>query len=501
MRQRKLERSQKRQRGQFMTPERLAEDIVESIDMRGVRRILEPSCGNGSFVRALSERIRGESCSTHVVGIEIDSGLFAACRASVAQPDFPGKCELVRADFFRLFLDRRMSYSKGAFGNPLTDRFDLIVGNPPFGGSFPPEIEDELDALLGSRNGWKIKKESYAFFIVACTELLRPGGRLVFICSDSLLTIPTMTGLRQYLMQSGQVTLHRLEEFSSETNYPMLVLEYVHGAESSAVHRFGEDVALSSINATPNLSWGVTEEIARLFEGPKLGDFFVASSGMTTGKNAYFVREIKSLSENRLPEGGQAQFAPKTPQIEPDPGGSRIGSKDDDTIEEPYRFRFHEVPVSVEYELERARLNKLPAKRLRELKEAEERGDVERRVSIEPRDKPEVISLPHADYRPYNKACGRIVYCPPTHVIYWKDDGDAVLTYKKTGNWYLRGVGGQPFFGREGLTWQLVASRFVPRYLPPGYILDSGAPCAFTRAGVDHDELLFVIGWLLSPLS
>jgi hypothetical protein len=35
----------------------------------------------------------------------------------------------------------------------------------------------------------------------------------------------------------------------------------------------------------------------------------------------------KSLSENRFPEGGQAQFAPKTAQIEPDPGGSRIGSK------------------------------------------------------------------------------------------------------------------------------------------------------------------------------
>lgn len=38
-------------------------------------------------------------------------------------------------------------------------------------------------------------------------------------------------------------------------------------------------------------------------------------------------------------------------------------------------------------------------------------------------------------------------------------------------------------------------------YLPLGYILDSGAPCAFTRDGVGRSELFFVIGWLLSSLA
>jgi hypothetical protein len=61
-------------------------------------------------------------------------------------------------------------------------------------------------------------------------------------------------------------------------------------------------------------------------------------------------------------------------------------------------------------------------------------------------------------------------------------------------------VGGQPYFEREGLTWQLVASRFKSRYLPPGYILDSGAPCGFLRPGVPHDELFFILAWTLSPL-
>jgi len=473
-----------------MTPPRLAADIVQSLDLSTVRRVLEPSCGEGSFVAAVLKRIAGESAAateqprdvgeTRVVGVEIDATLLGQCRQAIAPlADKAARCtcELIDGDFFRLFMDRQRIGFAESQPNPLSEKFDLIIGNPPFGGSFPPDIEDELDALLGNRGGLKIKKETYAFFIVACTELLRPGGRLVFICSDSLLTIPTMTGLRQYLMESGQVTLHQLAEFSAETNYPMLVLEYVHGQGGGAVGRFGIELHDSDIKATPNLSWGITPELARLFRGPKLGDLFVASSGMTTGKNEYFVREIT-------------------------PGGCRHADGNDAaTIAEPFEFSFHNAPVSVEYEMERARLNKLPAKKLRELRNAEDRGETERRVSIIPRQTPLTISLPHEDYRPYNKAIGRIIFTPPTHVIYWKDDGDVVLTYKRTGNWYLRGVGGQPFFGREGLTWQLVASRFVPRYLPPGYILDSGAPCAFAREGVDRSEVFFIIGWLLSPLA
>ncbi len=376
-------------------------------------------------------------------------------------------CHLIHTDFFRAFMERGARDSSGRRPSALAENFDLIIGNPPFGGSFDPSIEDQLDALLGTRLDCKIKKETYAFFIVACTEMLRPGGRLLFICSDTLMTIPTMTGLRQYLMESGKITLHKLEEFSPETNYPMLVVEYTHRDRGQVVHRFGQPLTQSDIKSTPNLSWGITPDVARLFRGPKLGDYFVASSGMTTGKNEYFVREI-------LPEN---------------------------TIVEPFAFRFLDGPVSVAYEQERARLNKLPTRKLRELRDAEHRGDTTRRVGIETRETPTTISLPHDDYRPYNKAIGRILYSPATHVIFWKDDGDAVLTYKKTGNWYLRGVGGQPFFGREGLTWQLVASRFVPRYLPSGYVLDSGAPCAFQREGVDPSETYFVIGWLLSPLA
>ena len=468
MRLRKHERERKRQRGQFMTPPPLARRIVSDLPVRRASRILEPSCGDGSFLSAIVGRLSAIPIASRVdvIGVEIDPVLAQEARTIVQECCSSIRMEVTEGDFFREYLNRP-AFGSVAYDNLQHNSFDLIIGNPPFGGTFDHEIEDALDARLGKRLGKKIKKETYAFFIVACLDLLRLGGRLTFICSDTLLTIPTMTGLRHLLMERGDVELRDLVGFSEETDYPMLLLDFVKTGKPGTVSRNSQTIDDGAIRSTPNLSWGITPELSRLFVGPLLRERFVASSGMTTGKNELFVRAIDDRNQ----------------------------------VSEPYRFEFYEAPITLDYELERARLGKLPSKRRCELKAAETNGETERRLRTTQRRDPLTIELPDPRYRPYNKANNRLLFSHPTHCIYWEDDGDAVLTYKKTGNWYLRGVGGQPYFGREGITWPLVATRFNARYLPPGYILDSGAPCAFARDGVVRDEIFFVLGWLLTDLA
>ena len=472
MRMRKHERERKRKHGQYMTPLPLARKIVSEMDIGTAVRILEPSCGDGAFLYAIMEQLsdRSDGINKEIVGVEIDPILAKESQTLIQRISLPGvalKTEVKNADFFAEYLNATTIGSDGQEGIR-RESFDLIIGNPPFGGTFDRSIEDTLDARLGHRLGKKIKKETYSFFIVACIDLLRPGGRLVFVCSDTLLTIPTMTGLRHLLMERGSVELRDIDDFSEETNYPMLVLDFTKKGCPGRVFRNSEAIDDGAIRATPNLSWGITPDMSHLFSGgPLLGDFFVASSGMTTGRNELFVREIDRHSR----------------------------------IAEPCRFEFYDAPVTVDYELDRARLGKLSAKRRRALEVAEAAGLTERRLRVAPRSEPLTIQMPDPRYRPYNKGNHRLLFSHPTHCIYWEDEGDAVLTYKRTGNWYLRGVGGQPYFGREGVTWPLVATRFNARYLPPGYILDSGAPCAFVRDGVDPDEIYFVLGWLLTDLA
>ena len=223
-------RTDQRQLGQFITPSALAGGIVASLELDVNTRILEPSFGDGSFILPLVERLMGLYegtdqqrlelvLSRNIFGVELDAGMHSRCldRIEDRWGGIPASHNLVRGDFFRHDFGRS---------------FDFIVGNPPFGGTFDAEIEDILDRRYGIWNGYKIKKETYAFFIVRSLEMLRHGGSMQFICSDSFLTIPTMRGLRRLLMEHGTVVIERLVKFSPETSYPMVVLQFVKDGKS-----------------------------------------------------------------------------------------------------------------------------------------------------------------------------------------------------------------------------------------------------------------------------
>lgn len=455
----------RRQLGQFMTPTELAHRVVQELDLTAESRVLEPSFGGGSFLVPLIRRLMslhdgtaaerfGQVMTRNLYGVEIDAELYRSTLATL-ETEFgtlPENHNLLRGDFFRTEYFR--------------DFFDVIVGNPPYGGTFDPEIEDSLDRLYGIWDGHKLKKETYSFFTARALDWLRPGGRLHFIISDTMMTIKTMGGLRRKLMDTCSVTIETLPFFSHETSQPTLVLHALHGDPSDLLTIDGQALSRDLIELTGNFSWRIDESMAEYFKGPKIGDYFVASSGMTIGKNELFLRKI-------------------------------VAGK----ITEPYEFTYFEDPITLTRELERARLHKLSPNLQRRIAEQEARGETRRNVRILPAESPSTISLPCEDYAHYNKATSAIVYEAPRTAVFWKDNGDAVLTFKKNGPWYLNGVGGQPYFGREGLTWQLISPRLNIRYLPPGYILDSGAPAMFLREGVSYDELWFVLGWCLTAVA
>ena len=475
----KAKREKKRQLGQFLTPAPVARRMVHDLSFTQDDRVLEPSMGDGSFVLPIIEKFMGlytgsieqrldRVLTRNVYGVEIDENLYRRCLENIEARwgCLPARHNLIQGDFFRQhFLTVETSAAIGAPGIHGIVPFTHIIGNPPFGGTFDRSIEDDLDREYGFRNGEKIKKETYSFFIVKSLELLSRNGRLIFICSDTFLTIKTMRGLRRLLMSLGRIRISDLVSFSDETTHPMVVLDFTKDGYQDAITVNGQRLGRAEIELTENFSWRISQELAKYFRGPLIGRYMIASSGMTIGKNELFVREIR---ERR--------------------------------IIEPYRFEFFDDPITLERERGRARLGKLSPQKVDEIRRQQAAGETRRNVRVVELDKPVEIELPHPDYCYYNKGISAIVYSPPTHAVFWRDDGDAVLTFKRNGNWYLHGVGGQPYFGREGLTWQLIAQRIHIRYLPAGHILDSGAPCAFLRSGVERDELFFILGWALNAM-
>jgi hypothetical protein len=455
----KFNRTKKKQLGQFMTPMSLSRLLIDKREYQLTDKILEPSFGEGSFLIAIIEKLlklydnmsiqeKMDKIFEHnLYGVEMDKELYDNAIQNI-ESRFNCKIKthnLINDDFFNVNFDLKFNYCEG---------------NPPFGGTFETKFGEKLDKIYGKRDGEKIKKETYSFFTVKCVELLEENGFLGFVCSDTFLSINTMKGLRKYV-SNHTVDIKKISYFSDETNYGMVYFD-VNTNYKPKLTIDNKCVDLEKVNTTPNYSFLIDSTYGKYFKGKLLKDFIKCSSGMTVGKNELFLKDVVNGN-----------------------------------IIEQYEYNIVSEIKTVEKEIKRNKIGKLTESKKTEIKN----GVFEKVLNIKYLEQPILINLPNDDYRPYNKSTSDEIYSHPKTFIYWKNNGEAVIRFKKTGPWYLHGVGGQKFFGLEGLSWGLISDKIRVRYLPSGYILDSGAPVGVLKDGVNIDELFFIIGWLLTPLS
>lgn len=148
--------------GQVFTPAAVVDKMLALRKTNG--RTLEPSAGDGAF----SRRIPG------CVAIEVD--------ATVAPQG------AMVMDFFAY---------------PSSERFDCVIGNPPY--VRYQDIQVETKRLLdgGMFDG---RSNLYLFFIQKCVEHLRPGGELIFITPRDFIKLTAAKNLNAWLFEQGTVT-------------------------------------------------------------------------------------------------------------------------------------------------------------------------------------------------------------------------------------------------------------------------------------------------------
>jgi len=153
-------------RGQVFTPAEIVDRMVGLMRRRG--RTLEPACGDGAFLGRLQESLE------HVVGIEFDPRLA------------PTGTHIL--DFFAY---------------PESERFDTIIGNPPYVKA--RDILPETSRHLGSQllNG---HANLYLHFIEKCVRHLKPGGELIFITPRDFLKATGAARLNTWLFDHGTIT-------------------------------------------------------------------------------------------------------------------------------------------------------------------------------------------------------------------------------------------------------------------------------------------------------
>ena len=176
-------------RGGYYTPDKISEFITDWAVKAAADTILEPSCGDGSFLNAITHRLKilgatRQDVKKNVIGVELDS--VEAEKA--AQYGTTVVCK----DFFSYF--REVVDDK--------KKFDAIVGNPPFirYQNFNEEYR-EIAFTLMNKYGFKPNRLTniwLPFLLLSCNAL-KPNGRLGMVIPAELFQVDYAAEARQFL--------------------------------------------------------------------------------------------------------------------------------------------------------------------------------------------------------------------------------------------------------------------------------------------------------------
>jgi adenine-specific DNA methylase len=183
-------------RGGYYTSDDITTWLCSWAIQSGDDRVLEPSCGDGAFLRAAARRylelgVEPAAIAQRLTGIEINEAEAGRARAALREivgADCDSTVEI--SDFF--------AWQSGH----ADEVFDAVIGNPPFirYQTFPePHRSRAMDLMI--QHGLKPNRLTNIWvpFVVAAVGALRPGGRMALVLPAELLQVTYAAQLRSYL--------------------------------------------------------------------------------------------------------------------------------------------------------------------------------------------------------------------------------------------------------------------------------------------------------------
>jgi adenine-specific DNA-methyltransferase len=255
----------------YFTPPSLAWATIEAarpfFERHGAT-VLDPACGGGSFLvpTARAMILHGiasgeglQNAATNAVarinGIELDAGLASLSATLLA--------DALRQDFSVTIDTDNVVDSANALEVTRDDRFDLIIGNPPYSKVWAKGAA-AISAIAGKANLGG-HTNLYALFILRALEWLKPGGGLAFVLPTSFIAGPYFKGLREEILARANVVridMHQQREhlfIDAIQDVCLLVLQR-HGGECAPTDCYalgvidanGARTALGTASTPPN---------------------------------------------------------------------------------------------------------------------------------------------------------------------------------------------------------------------------------------------------------
>lgn len=306
-------------RGAYYTPPAIASFILHwGINGSTDADILEPSCGDGVFLEQMATE---HMLFHHATAVE-----YEAVEAEKARAIGLHDSEVINSDFHRFCLDTEQ-------------RFNLVVGNPPFiRYQYYDEEQQVLAGEIFKKAGLKRSKLTNAWvtFVVGCSLLLKETGKMGFVIPSELLQVTYAQQLRKYLATSfNKINIISFENLVFEEIQQEVVLllcertgtgehliEHIEVKDAEALqqldpHRLKLPTKQIDFHADKWTYYFLDKEEldflnkVRDDDMPKIGTYADVEVGITTGSNGYFtvpqrVVDMYQLHEYARPMVGRS---------------------------------------------------------------------------------------------------------------------------------------------------------------------------------------------------
>ncbi len=291
--------------GAFYTPDAVAEVLVRWALAGRAGRVLEPSFGGCSFLRAsLGEIRRVGGSSTQIVGVDIDREATREATAALVAAGLPAENLLYR-DFLAL--------TPAKLG-----LFAAVAGNPPYVRHqwLHPDWRRNAQGVVASTGvSLSHKASAWAYFVIHAVRFVEAKGRLALVLPGAVLHAHYARALLEHLTgQFGSVRFLRLRErlFTGAEEEVVVLLAADRGSRTSSarvedvvsVDALADSIADGQAAATlvdiktgllPRATRELISEALAREEMVQLGALATVRIGVVTGANDFFVRSKDQL--------------------------------------------------------------------------------------------------------------------------------------------------------------------------------------------------------------
>lgn len=187
--------------GEYYTPRAVTAFMVDRIDPRPGELLLDPSCGTGGFLTCALRHMRDRYVKT----VKDEEKMQEALRA-VEKKQLPHMLCVTNMLLHGIekpsFVRHDNTLAKPYISYGASDRVDIVLTNPPFGGREEDGIESNFPQHFRT-------KETADLFLALIIRLLKPGGRAAVVLPDgSLFGEGVKTRLKEALME--ECNLHTI---------------------------------------------------------------------------------------------------------------------------------------------------------------------------------------------------------------------------------------------------------------------------------------------------